>query len=142
MNGDVPPVNDVQAEHEVPGRAAGDLLILSALTLLTGAATGLVAAAFRMALQRADDMRDRIIDAAHDHAFAGFIAVLLVTAAAAAIAAFLDRRFSPHASGSGIPPVEAVLNGQAAPAGPLSRRRRRHWHEIRARQHRKTPENS
>jgi CIC family chloride channel protein len=33
-------------------------------------------------------------------------------AAATLIAAWLVRRFSPHASGSGIPHVEAVLNEQ------------------------------
>src|SRR5262249_42086420 len=43
---------------------------------------------------------------------AGFLIVVVTCAAAAFIAAWLVRRFSPHASGSGIPHVEAVLNGE------------------------------
>ena len=38
----------------------------------------------------------------------GFVLVLLGCAAAAALAAFLVRRFSPHAGGSGIPQIEAA----------------------------------
>src|SRR5262249_51231211 len=48
----------------------------------------------------------------HSKAFAGFLVVSIVCAAAAATAAWLGGRFSPQASGSGIPHVEAVLNGQ------------------------------
>ncbi|TAI59601.1 ClC family H(+)/Cl(-) exchange transporter, partial [Bradyrhizobium sp. Leo170] len=37
-------------------------------------------------------------------------------AGATLLAAWMVRRFSPHASGSGIPHVEAVLHGQVPPA--------------------------
>src|SRR5262249_36344596 len=40
---------------------------------------------------------------------AGLLLVVAACASATAVAAWLVRRFSPHASGSGIPHVEAVL---------------------------------
>jgi CIC family chloride channel protein len=46
----------------------------------------------------------------------GLALVISLTAAAAGLAAWLVRRFSPAASGSGIPHVEAVLREQASPA--------------------------
>src|SRR5262245_32979085 len=46
----------------------------------------------------------------------GFAIVVVACAAAAALAAWMVRRFSPQASGSGIPHVEAVLHGQVPPA--------------------------
>src|SRR3954452_9342061 len=68
-----------------------------------------------MALEQADRLRDLVIAWAHDQALVGF--VLVVTAgAAAALAAWLVRRFAPHATGSGIPHVEAVLRQEVPPA--------------------------
>lgn len=112
---------NVESPANDPGMspADGDLLILAALTLLTGAATGLVASAFRLALEGASGFRERVTDALHAYQLWGFLAVVLLTAASAAAAAFLVRRFSPHASGSGIPHVEAVLQDRAAPAGAM-----------------------
>src|SRR4051794_12499580 len=49
----------------------------------------------------------------------GFLLVIAACAAATALAAWLVRRFSPHASGSGIPHVEAVLRGKLPPASFL-----------------------
>lgn len=81
-----------------------------------GVAAGMVGATFRLSLSRADRMRDALIAAAHGYKFAGFLLVLVVCATATALAAWLVRRYSPHASGSGIPHVEAVLNGTLKPA--------------------------
>lgn len=86
--------------------------------MLAGAATGVVATAFRVLLQYAERLRDALIGQAHGMAIAGFVLVVGVTAAMAGIAAWLVRRFSPHATGSGIPHVEAVLHGKIAPASP------------------------
>ncbi len=47
---------------------------------------------------------------------AGLPLVVVGVAAAAGIAAWLVRRFAPQAEGSGIPHVEAVLNGEEPPA--------------------------
>ncbi len=72
-------------------------------------------AIFRMALEQADRMRDLVIAWAHGQAFVGFLLVV-TTGAAAALAAWLVRRFAPHATGSGIPHVEAVLRREVPPA--------------------------
>ena len=42
-----------------------NLLALASLALLAGAGSGLIAAIFRLALQRADHWRDLLIDCAH-----------------------------------------------------------------------------
>jgi CIC family chloride channel protein len=68
-----------------------------------------------MALEQADRLRDFVIAWAHGQALVGFL--LVVTAgAAAALAAWMVRRFAPHATGSGIPHVEAVLRQEVPPA--------------------------
>ena len=93
----------------------GSLLGLAALSLIVGAGAGLVGALFLLALKRADDARNALIAWAHGgHVgrLAGFALVVSIIAAAAALAASLVRRFSPAASGSGIPQVEAALHGE------------------------------
>lgn len=92
------------------------LFALALLSPVVGVAAGMVGATFRLSLSRADRMRDALIAAAHGYKFAGFLLVLVVCATATALAAWLVRRYSPHASGSGIPHVEAVLNGTLKPA--------------------------
>jgi CIC family chloride channel protein len=88
------------------------LLQLALLSLIAGAAAGLVTSIFRLALERADRLRDFLLARSHSVPVAGLIAVIAVPAAATAVAAWLVRRFSPHATGSGIPHVEAELNGR------------------------------
>jgi CIC family chloride channel protein len=90
----------------------GSLLVLAFLALIVGAAAGLVGAIFRLTLEQADRLRDALIAWAQGEKLAGFLIVVATCAATALIAAWLVRRFSPHASGSGIPHVEAVLNEQ------------------------------
>src|ERR1700754_5227715 len=87
----------------------GRLFTLAVLALVVGAAAGLIGAVFRIVLERADQLRDRGIAWAHGEALWGFAVVVVAGAAAALVAAWLVRRFAPHASGSGIPHVEAVL---------------------------------
>jgi CIC family chloride channel protein len=94
----------------------GSLLILALLAPVVGAAAGLLGAIFRLALDQADGLRDALITRAHDAKFVGFLLVTAGCAGAVTIAAWLVRRFSPPASGSGIPHVEAVLNGELPPA--------------------------
>lgn len=94
------------------------LIILAGLTLLAGAGTGFIATAFRVLLQHAERLRDMLIGQAQGLAFWGFVLVVGVTSAMAVTAAWLVRRFSPHATGSGIPHVEAVLHGTIPPSGP------------------------
>ena len=77
----------------------------------------MVCALFRLCLQEADRLRDAAIGWAHGQAAFGFLLVVLA-GGAAALAAWLVRRFAPHASGSGIPHVELVLR-QAVPTAPF-----------------------
>ncbi len=97
---------------EAPYEKTGDLLILALLSSVTGGLAGLLASLFRLALIRADHLRDALIVWAHGQKAGGFLLVTAVCAGATAIAAWLVRRFAPPASGSGIPSVEAALEGK------------------------------
>jgi len=101
-----------------PAESHGSLLVLVLLALVVGAAAGLVGAIFRLTLEQADRLRDALIAWAQGEKLAGFLLVVATCAVAALTAAWLVRRFSPHASGSGIPHVEAVLN-EEIPQAPF-----------------------
>lgn len=94
----------------------GNLLVLALLAPLVGAVSGFLGAMFRLTLLRADLLRDAFIYWAHAHQTSGVFFVTFACAAAAASAAWLVRRFSSAASGSGIPQVEAELAGEAQEA--------------------------
>lgn len=94
----------------------GSLFTLALLALVAGALAGLVGAVFGLSLVEADRLRGVLIERAHGWEAAGILIVVAACAAATALAARLVRRFSPHASGSGIPYVEAVLRGKLPPA--------------------------
>jgi CIC family chloride channel protein len=99
-------------------RGYRSLLVLSLLALIVGVASGLVGATFRLSLDAADRFRSAAIIWAHGSNFAGFLLIVGGCAAAVASAAWLVRRFSPYASGSGIPQVEAVLRDELPPPPP------------------------
>jgi CIC family chloride channel protein len=101
-----------------PEEKPGNLVVLALLAPVAGAAAGLLGAIFRLVLEEADRFRDALIARAHEYNVAGLLFVAVACAAAAAVAAWLVRRFSPPASGSGIPHVEAVLEGEVPPAPP------------------------
>src|SRR5215475_9438044 len=109
-------MNHDPAQDEQSTESRGGLLVLALLALLVGAAAGLTGAIFRLALAQADHLRDVLIGWAHGRGAAGFLLIVATCGAATFIAAWLVRRISPHASGSGIPHVEAVLHGQVPPA--------------------------
>jgi len=96
----------------------GSLLLLALLALIAGGASGLICAGFRLALMNADRFREAAIAWSHDRGLAGFLLVTAGAGSAVAAAAWLVRRFSPYASGSGIPQVEAALDGRLPPAPP------------------------
>src|SRR5215469_6863537 len=104
------------ADESAQSRAR--LVALALLALLVGAGSGLIGAAFRLSLEHADRLRDLLIVWAHGQRLVGFLLVTVGCAVAVAAAAWLVRRFSPHASGSGIPHVEAALDQQLPPAPP------------------------
>ena len=90
----------------------GGLFSLALLSLLAGAAAGLVGAVFRLSLDHADRWRNVLIERMHADSFVGLFFVIAICAAATGVAAWLVRRYSPQASGSGIPQVEAILSGE------------------------------
>ena len=93
--------------------------MLTLMAGIVGMLAGLVSALFRLALQYADHERDVLIAWTHGRPVAGFLFVVGAVSGMTAIAAWLVRRFSPAATGSGIPHVEAVANGEL-PAAPFS----------------------
>src|SRR5215831_4509770 len=97
---------------------SGSLLVLALLAPIVGAACGLTGALFRLALTAADRFRDAAIVWAHGWKIGGFFIIAAVCAGAVAFAAWLVRRFSPYASGSGIPQVEEILNDELPPTPP------------------------
>jgi CIC family chloride channel protein len=106
----------VASEPDSGDDASGGLLVLMLLAPLVGALSGLIGALFRLALLQADRWRDVGIAATQDLGLAGLAAVVAACAAAAALVAWMVRAFAPHASGSGIPHVEAVLREELPPA--------------------------
>ena len=98
------------------GERQGSLVVLALLSLLVGAASGFVGAVFRLTLEQGDRLRDAVIAWAHGRELVGLLLIIGVSAAATGLAAWLVRRHSPEAAGSGIPHVEAVLNGDLPPA--------------------------
>jgi CIC family chloride channel protein len=106
-----------EKEHGVEGTDGhGSLPVLALLSLLVGAVTGLVGAVFRLSLEQADRLRDALVTWAHGEGLLGFLLVTATCAAATGVAAWLVHRVCPHASGSGIPHVEAVLKEELPPA--------------------------
>jgi chloride channel protein, CIC family len=102
-------------EDNLPTKAVdppGSLLALALLAPVAGGAAGLLGTAFRFALDHADLLRNVLIARAHNHKPAGFLLVTTVCAVATAAAAWLVRKFSPNASGSGVPHIEAVMRGE------------------------------
>ena len=106
----------IRNEHRQAADEDRSLLNLVAIALVAGASIGIVGAIFRLSLEHADRLRDMLIVWAHGHAILGFLIVVATCAIATSVAAWMVRRFSPHASGSGIPHVEAVLHKQIPPA--------------------------
>ena len=90
----------------------GGLVVLALLAPIVGALSGLVGALFRLALERGDHLRNAVIIWGHGPNVSRRFIIVAACAGGAALAAWMVRRFSPAASGSGIPQVEAVLGGK------------------------------
>ena len=103
-------------QEDAPQKAApGNLLVLTVVAVLGGIGAGLIGALFRLALQAASRLRGQVIVWMHGWSFGGFALLLVLIAFCAAFAAWMVRRFAPHASGSGIPQVEAELSRELTP---------------------------
>jgi CIC family chloride channel protein len=96
-----------------PEESERSLVMLAFLALAAGVAVGLVGACFRLALDQGDRAREALISWARGElGGAGWLLVAATCAGAVSVAAWMVRRYAPHASGSGIPQVEAVLTGE------------------------------
>jgi CIC family chloride channel protein len=82
--------------------------------VVVGALTGVTAASFRILLDHATALRYRLAHWSHGQWW-GLIVVVLVCSTVTCIAAALVHRVEPHTEGSGIPRVEAVVEGRAEP---------------------------
>jgi chloride channel protein, CIC family len=91
---------------------------LALLSLLTGAGIGLVIGCFRVALEYMNTARTDSVTWAHQWPVAGFVLVCATVALTTAFAAWLVQRSGQPAAGSGIPHVEAVIEGKL-PAAPI-----------------------
>ena len=92
------------------------LFPLAILSIVGGACAGLVCGLFRVALDAADRLRLALPAMWGADPLKGLLLMVGCAAAATALSAFLVRRFSPDAAGSGIPHVETVIAAQTPPA--------------------------
>jgi chloride channel protein, CIC family len=106
-NNENPPANGTTVAATGPER----LGVLAFWSIVAGVAAGLLGAAFRLALSRADQFREAALAWAHHKGAVGFLGIIGLCAVATAVAAWLVHRYSPQAAGSGIPQVEAQLRG-------------------------------
>lgn len=98
------------------------LATLALLAGLGGTVTGAIVSLFLMGLHHASALRDHLVTLLTMHltgpaALAGPILMAAFSATCAGLAAWLVVRFAQTAAGSGIPHVEAVVDGRMPPAG-------------------------
>ena len=89
---------------------------ISAASLLTGLLIGVVGGAFRLALDKSDDLRNVLVAWAHAWPFLGWLAPLALATLGAVVARLMVLRIAPEAEGSGVQRVEAVFSGEVKPA--------------------------
>lgn len=104
------------AIEDDPVRLRAGLLRLAGLAILGGAVTGLVATAFRLVLQHGAEAAGAAIALAAGQGH-GLAAAMAISAGLIGFATWAVARLSPETAGSGIPHVEAVMEGRARPGG-------------------------
>ncbi len=100
---------------EVPSEQPGRLIGFVLTAVVVGILTGLMAGSFRLALDWLGSLRNALLTQAQGDPVPGLLGAVLVCGLAAAGAAALVHRIEPHAEGSGIPRVEAVVEGRTPP---------------------------
>jgi CIC family chloride channel protein len=95
---------------------ARGLAWLALIAGVSGIATGIVGAAFRVCLNHADALRSGIITWAHQWPLVGWVLPVAIAALLVGLASWLVQHFAPLAAGSGVQHVEAVMRGEVAPA--------------------------
>jgi CIC family chloride channel protein len=109
----------MQALKSLTGKSVSEtraMAFLALISILVGMAAGLIGAAFRFSLEHADAFRALAVEKTSSYPILGPLMMMAGAALAAGLAAWLVRRFAPDAAGSGIPHVEAVLEGSLTPA--------------------------
>jgi len=109
----VPPSGEVEEDRS-------RLLALAGSGLAVGAIAGLIGSAFNLALDAAERFRGSLLDWAHHYPGVGWLAPVLLAAAAAFVSRWLVRRYAPEASGSGVQRVEAIIRGDAGRLNPAA----------------------
>lgn len=94
---------------------ARHLFLLCFAAALVGISTGLIAASFRLGLEWVLELRFGLIDYLDGSALIGFLVFIAVTTILTGLSALLVAKVSPDAEGSGIPRVEAIVNGHLQP---------------------------
>jgi CIC family chloride channel protein len=84
-----------------------------AKAMVVGVVAGIVGAGFRLALDFAERTRDHL--ALQHRGVGGLSLMAALGALGGGLGVWLVRRFAPHASGSGIPQVKAVLSFESPP---------------------------
>ena len=104
--GTTPPEPTVRVQREAEVRRRW----LFALTISVGVLSGLIAVAFRAALQAAEQLRALLSARASGDDLGGMALSIAFSSVTVAAGIWLVRRFAPEAAGSGIPHVEAILH--------------------------------
>ena len=121
-HGDEPGGVDIrQLEADEGAEFAGarsQLVRIAVVAALAGALTGLVGACFREVLIRADHLRLSLAGDLRPLGVAGYVISAALVGVCAASARALVR-LAPQAGGSGVQRVEAVMRGEATPAGAM-----------------------
>jgi len=81
--------------------------------MLVGALSGVLASAFRWALESVEHLRGHLVMGWSG--WSGLMFALLLGATGGGVGVWLVRRFAPHASGSGIPHLRSILLREAEP---------------------------
>ncbi len=81
--------------------------------LVVGLVAGLMASAFRVALQTAEQWRIGLQQHYHDSGWIALALALSLGVIGGGLGVWLVRRFSPEAAGSGIPHLQSVVRGEA-----------------------------
>jgi CIC family chloride channel protein len=81
--------------------------------LLVGLVAGTISGVFRLTLDRVEHLRTLVLGEASG--WLGLPAALAIGAVGGGLAVWLVRRFAPHAAGSGIPQLQAIMRREVEP---------------------------
>ena len=96
-------------DQEFPAGTGGGLAVLLLAAHLSGGVAGMVGTAFRVALTRADVLRNALVIWCRGFPVFGWLILVAVAAVGAGFAHWLVVVFARDASGSGVPQVEGIV---------------------------------